>query len=245
MTGKRCILAAVACLSFFLLPAAPLHAQTPSDNVIRFEVVPDSSSLVAVTGRAGLLSFLGHEHAIRATEWLPTLCLDPARPTRGWADLSVDARSLEIDSDTARALADLGDGPGEDDRAEVRAKMLGPENLAVEEHPQILVEAVSEGTGSDTPTPVSEGAGGSAEAEGVPVTVAVTVRGRRVEYDGEVDVVWRGDGSVRVRGDVEIRLRDFGIEPESVAGVVNVANEVDLLLRLGARPTQESCAPRG
>jgi len=243
----------VACLSFLLLPSAPLHAQAPSDSLTRFEVVPDSSSLVAVTGRSGLLAFLGHEHAIRATEWLPTACLDPARPTRGWADISVDARSLEIDSDTARALADLGDGPGEEDRAEIRTKMLGPENLAVEEHPQILVEAVSTGEGGDAPPGGPEGGEGTASDEAgevpaardVPVTVAVTVRGRRVEYEGDVDIAETGDGSVRVRGEVEIELRDFGIEPESVAGVVNVANEVDLLLRLLARPTGESCAPPG
>lgn len=238
LPGRLAVFGMAASLPVSAVGASPaiLSAQQP-DPPTRFEAVSDSSSVVAVTGRAGLLSFLGHEHAIRAPEWSATLCLDPDRHGRGRADLSVVAASLEVDSDTARALADLGDGPGEDDREEIRTKMLGPENLAAEEYPEIRIEAVS--TADDAGAPDGEA------MEELPVAVAVTVRGRRVEYEGEVAFARASDGTVRIEGEVEIELRDFGIEPESVAGVVNVANEVDLLLRLFARPTAERCSPEG
>ncbi|HKI83639.1 MAG TPA: hypothetical protein VKA63_04815, partial [Candidatus Krumholzibacteria bacterium] len=56
-----------------------------------------------------------------------------------------------------------------------------------------------------------------------------------------VHVEYTDDGTLLLIGTVRIRQRDFGIEPESKAGLVKVANEVDLQFALLASPTGQLC----
>jgi len=46
----------------------------------------------------------------------------------------------------------------------------------------------------------------------------------------------RVDGGIEAKGEVELELRDLGIEPPSVAGVVKVANHFKLAFEISARP---------
>jgi polyisoprenoid-binding protein YceI len=48
--------------------------------------------------------------------------------------------------------------------------------------------------------------------------------------------VRQADAELQAGGEVDWRLRDLGIEPPSVAGVVRVANEFRLTFEITARP---------
>lgn len=237
-----------------LLLSAMLHLSAghaaAQDGPLAWDPVEEASHLLVTTGKAGLFGFLGHDHAIRATEWDGVVCVDPARPRAGRAKLTVVAGALEIDSDTARALAGMGDGPGEEDRREIRERMLGPDNLAAAEHPRILLEIRGlDATGGDDrgppmPGPPPPETTGAAAREGpveMRVRSAVTVRGVATEADTGIELHIRGDTLV-AEGELEMRLTDFGIEPESIAGVVKVADEIDLIFRIVAASSGTACA---
>jgi pimeloyl-ACP methyl ester carboxylesterase len=189
----------------------------------------DASSLWIRTHRAGLLSFLGHEHAIIPLDWSATVCAADPVPASAHGSVMIRTGSLEIDSDAARALAGLGDGPGEDDRAELSANLLGPDGLDAEAHPDIELRV-------DSVAPDDDGA-----FEGF---ARLTVRGVTRDIPIALEEVQSSpDGRLTLAGRTTVRQRDFGIEPESVAGVVKVADEVDLHMRLVAAATEGACEP--
>ncbi|HEX9884912.1 MAG TPA: YceI family protein [Longimicrobiales bacterium] len=193
-----------------------------------WEVMPGASQVYIVTHRAGLLSFLGHEHAIVPGEWSARLCLARPIPEGAHGSLVVRTGSLVIDSDSARALAGLGGGPGLEDRQEVQGKMLDSLHLDADRFPEIRLELRAAGAAVD----------GRFTARGT-----VTLRGvtRDVELPVTVDDGEGERGGIRLSGTLRIRQRDFGIEPESVGGLVKVSNDVDLHFALAAVPSEEVC----
>lgn len=195
----------------------------------RYEVVADGSRVYAVTHKAGLFSFLGHEHAVVPEDWNARLCLAEPIPEGAHGSVVIRTESLVIDSDSARSLAGLGGGPGDEDRLELQRKMLDAEHLDAARHPEIRLDLRATG-------PSAEG--------------RVTARGRLalhgVEREAELPLtVVREEGRLRLDGHLRIRQTDFGMEPESTAGVVKVADEVDLYFEMTVRPTGEACAEPG
>lgn len=222
----------LALLVVALLLTGPPGAR-PGD-LRRYEVDVGSSRLWVVTHRSGLLSFLGHEHAIVPGEWEAALCAAYPVPPGAHGEIRIRTGSLTVDSDSARSLAGLGDGPDGDDVREVRGRMLDADHLAADRFPEIVLALhAREG-----------GAGGQTEVEG-----AITVRGITRDVELPVTVERGASGALRLVGTLRIRQSDFGIEPESVAGVVKVSDEVDLHFRLVALPTDRPCggppAPAG
>jgi polyisoprenoid-binding protein YceI len=59
------------------------------------------------------------------------------------------------------------------------------------------------------------------------VAGTLTLRGRSFPVEVPLEVSREG-GAIEVRGRVDLNLRDLGIEPPSVAGVVKVANRFRL-----------------
>lgn len=177
--------------------------------------------VVAVTDTAGLFGFLGHKHAIEVTGWSDRVDWHPDEPAASRAMVSVPARDLRIDTGRARELAGLEDGPDAETVAELQDKMLGPENLAAAEHPELRLEL----------TEVS----GDPE-ERLRVAGELTVRGRTEPVAFPVRVERRG-GGWGFTGSFTVEQSAFGIEPESVAGVVKVADPVEIRFRVAvARP---------
>lgn len=218
---SRCFLVVAAWL------ATPLRAdgQTPEPPRVH-TVLADASDVHVVTRRSGLLSFLGHEHAIAPLEWSAELCLDDPLSTGASGSVVLETASLAVDTDSVRALAGLGGGPGADDRATIRTRMLDAEHLHVDRFPRIRLDLVAAGG-------VRDGrfdARGTITVRDVTRVVRLPVRIERPHPDGVV-----------LSGSLRIRQSDFGIAPESVAGVVNVADGVDLYFRLVARSTEETC----
>lgn len=206
-------------------------AQVTAPELHSYVVDHDASTLYVVVHRAGLLSFLGHEHAVVPGEWSAELCLGDPMPAEAHATLAVKTASLVIDSDSARALAGLGDGPSAEDREDIQQRMLGPTNLDADDFPEIRLEL--HGT---------EDADADAAEQRVTVAGTITLRGTSRDVELPVDVRHTEEGGVVLSGVLRIHLRDFGIEPESRVGLVKVSNDVDLHVEIAASPTGQSCA---
>lgn len=212
--------------AFVCVAAAGVAPVTGQETLRSYALDQERSSLVVVVHRAGLLSFLGHEHAIVPEEWRADLCLAEPVPRSAHGNVVIQSRSLLIDTDSARALAGLGGGPGEDDLAELQENMLDAEHLDALSYPEIVIRVDSVAT---------ESAGELVGFGGF------TLRGITREISVPLRLEVPNDGTTRLSGTLRIQQRDFGIEPESKAGLVKVSNDVDLHFLLVATPTDLPC----
>lgn len=203
--------------------ASTLAAQTGPRS---YEIDTGASVVYAIAHRSGLFGFLGHEHAILAERWSAQLCYDPERPDASAARITVDATALVIDTDSARRVAEMGDGPGEEDRREIQAKLTSERFLGVQQYPEIVFRT----------TRVTGEQDGTLQVQG-----ELTMRDSTRTYDVPVKLERDDDGTLHLDATLDFRLSHFGIRRERVAGVVNVADEADLHARLVARPTAEAC----
>lgn len=169
------------------------------------------SYIVATTGKAGLLRFLGHQHAIHATEWTADLTFDAEDPARSRLRLHVPVRGLRIDTERAVALAGLTSRPSADTVRELQEKMIGPRFLEAARFPEIIFESRAVARAGEGTLRVA----GSLRLHGQTRPVTTDVRVTRV------DAV-----AYRFMGELAVRQTDYGMKPESVAGVVDVADEV-------------------
>lgn len=184
-------------------------------------VDPARSHIVAITGKGGLLRFLGHQHAIQATEWSADVTFDAEDPTRSALRLRVPVRGLRIDTERAIALAGLTSRPSADTVQELQEKMLGPRFLDAAQFPEIVFQSQA-----------AESAG-----EGrLRVLGALALHGQTRPVTTVVRIARPDAASYRFTGEVTIKQTDYGVKPESVAGVVDVADAVVIRFEVTARP---------
>lgn len=209
--------------ALLLAAAPPAGAQRTGSEL---QVEAGASRIYVVTHRTGLLSFLGHEHAILAGKWNARICWDPPAHTGSFARFDVDARALDIDADSARALAGLGKGPSPSQRAQIQRKLHGDQGLATQQFPELRFESHAVGATANN-TLVVHG--------------RLTIR--EVTRDVELPVTVQQDdaGILTLVGKLTVQQRSFGIRPESIAGVVKVADPVDLHVRLVGTPLRTGC----
>jgi polyisoprenoid-binding protein YceI len=212
VAGLRSVL-----LAALLLAVAPGPAPAEPRPLA---VDPARSSLVAVTDLRGLLSFLGHRHAILAHEWTATLAYDPAEPARSSVDLRVPVHALRIDTPAALERAGLRAAPDAETVRQLQAKMLGEDMLDAFGHPEIRFAS----------TAVEPGPDGALLVRG-----QLALRGRAREVAVPLRVEPLGAGAYRFRGELEVRQTEYGITPESVAGVVRVADPVAIRIDVVAQ----------
>ena len=214
--------AATLTLLILLVHAATSAAQrTP----VALQADAAASRIYVITHRTGLLKFLGHEHAILAHKWSADLCWDESTQAATRATFVVDARTLDIDADSARALAGIGKGPSPQQRAQIQTKLHDEKNLATTRFPELRFES----------TAVTANGTGRLRVRG-----RLTIRGVTREIELPVTVEQRAD-DLWFNGSVTFRQSQFGISPESIAGVVKVADPVDLYVRIAAKPTGSGC----
>ena len=176
-------------------------------------VDPKASHVRVHLARAGLLKFMGHEHHIEAPiaeGHIELLDGDPARS------------SVKLRFDSAKLAVIPGSEPA-GDIPKVEERMRGPEVLEVARYPEITFVSTSVKTASTS---------GSRFKLVVAGTLALRGRSFPVELPLEVT---RDEAGIDARGDVALNLKDVGIEPPSVAGVVNVANRFKLEFEIRAR----------
>lgn len=221
-------LAAATLLGAVLATGAGATAAPQAEQGERLQVAAERSHILAVTGKGGLLSFLGHRHAILAPRWTASIRYDPEHRDRTRVDVTIDTASLQVDTASARALAGLsGDGPGADDIETVHDKMLGARYLDAEAYPQITFRTVAARYAYET------------LVLGGPLSIRGHSRDTNVSLQ-----IREEDGGYRVTGTFRLRLSDYGIEPETVGGVVTVADEVEIRLDVLAMPPgQEDSSP--
>jgi polyisoprenoid-binding protein YceI len=187
----------------------------------KLQVSYDRSSIVAVTHKSGLLRFLGHEHGILVTAWSADVTYDDAAPTSSRVSIEIPVRALVIDAEEARVKAELDtQGPSPDDITKMQHKMLSEKVFDAEKYPEIVFTTAS----------VEPQAAGKWILRGLltirgisqPVTVPVTLARQQEAFN--------------VTGRFRIKQTAYGIKPESIAGVVEVADEVDIQFDIWGRP---------
>jgi polyisoprenoid-binding protein YceI len=180
---------------------------------VRYAVVPEASAVTIKVGRSGLFKFAGHEHEVVAPALRGEVVGDPA-------DLAGSSVSLAFD---AAALRVTGRGEPPDDVPKVQAAMLGPKVLDAARFPEITFRSRSVAGRQTAPGVHELQVTGDFTLHGVtrPLTVSV-----HVEESG---------GRLVAKGRAAVRQTDHGIKPVSVAGVVNVKNQVEVEFSLTAR----------
>jgi len=180
----------------------------------RLAVDPARSHVRLELGRGGLMSFMGHEHHIEAPlaeGHVEVVEDDPARS------------SVRLRFEAARLFVIPGSEPA-DDIPKVEERMRGPEVLEVAKYPEIVFESASV---KSTP---------QASSLKLVVTGRLTLKGRSVPVEIPLDARRAADGSIEAKGELSLNLRDIGIEPPSVAGVVKVKDRFRLEFEIHAGP---------
>ena len=213
---------ALAAATVMLAMATMVDAQ----SLQQYQFDAAQSQLHAVTHRRGILAgVFGHEHAIVPSSWSGKFCWAPDAPHNGNGSVNIDARSLVIDSDEGRKQAGLGGGPSPGQVRNLQTKLLDDQHLAVERHPEILLDITSVN---------------NVDGDRLDVKGRLTLKGITRDVAFPLRIIPAGT-NLQLSGTLTIRQREFGIKPESIAGVVKVADPVDIKFRLVGVPTGGSC----
>lgn len=214
--------AAVVLLAQVIHPESAAAQQVP----VSYDIEPTRSVIYVVTHRSGLLSFLGHDHAILARQWSGALCWSREGSGPGLGTIEMTANGLEIDTDTARALAGLRGGPSPSQVRELQIKVLDAGHLDAERYPTLTLKINRLAASADSGL-IAEG----------------QLRIRDIQRDVAFPLqVVRSPDSVRFSGVLRVAQTSFGLRPESVAGVIKVADIVDIHFDLLGVPTEAPCS---
>ncbi|MDZ7708384.1 MAG: YceI family protein [Trueperaceae bacterium] len=225
-TPFRATVANVLVVLVLVVVALAIASGSAHAQGVRHEIDHQRSTVHVVTRRAGALGFLGHDHAILATRWTGSICFAPDDPSASEVRVTVATPSLVIDTDLAVEVAGTSWRPGPDTMLEIRTRMLGPEFLDADEHPEIRFASRSVTSDGD---------------DDLIVEGPFTLHGRTRIVRAPVTVTPAPDGTVRFEVRMSVRMTDYGIEPETNLGVVDVADEFDLFVDVLTRPTSEPC----
>ena len=172
-----------------------------------------SRSFIAIAARkGGVLSFAaGHDHGIFGERWSANVCFDRENPRGSSVAVSIPTASLRIDTPEARQKAGVkGDPPKAKDVEKIQNNMLGAANLDAQRYPEITFKTASVTANG---------------AESFVLSGPLTIRG--VTRTVSVPVVHKG---ALFSGEFNVKLTDFGIKPESIGGVVNVKDTIEVRL---------------
>jgi polyisoprenoid-binding protein YceI len=178
-------------------------------------VDPEASDVLVQVGKSGLFSFAGHTHEVAA----------PIAEGRIVADSAELAQSSVTLTFLAGALRVTGKGDPPEDVPKVQDAMVGPKVLDVSRFAQIVFtsrKVVGKAAGAAAYDLQVEG---ELALHGVTRALTVPVRIEKAP-----------DGTLTATGRTVLKQTDYGIKPVSVAGVVNVKNELGLTFRVVARP---------
>jgi len=195
-------------LVVFAAAAGRLEAQPEA-----YVIDPAASHVRIHLDRAGLMKFLGHDHEIEAPIAEGRVEVVDGDPTRSRVALRFKSAQLAVVPGSEPA----------DDIPKVEERMRGPEVLEVARYPEVAFASTSI---------TSQAKDGSRLR--IVVAGTLTLRGRSFPVEIPLEVV-RGTLRIAARGELVLNLRDLGIEPPSVAGVVKVANRFRLAFEIQAQ----------
>jgi polyisoprenoid-binding protein YceI len=180
----------------------------------KLAVEPQRSHLRLELGRTGLLKFMGHEHQIEAPIAEGQVEVVESDPARSSVRLRFEAAKLHLVPGSEPA----------DDIPKVEERMRGPEVLDVTKYSEIVFVSTSVKGQPVGPSRFK-----------LAVTGTLTLKGRSFPVEVPLEVT-RVDRELEAKGELELNLHDFGIEPPSVAGVVKVKDRFRLGFEIYARP---------
>ncbi len=201
-------MARLASLAVLIACGAPRAWAEP----VVFSVDPKASHVRIHLGRSGLLKFMGHEHHIEAPLTEGRVGIVDGDPTRSSVALRFAAAALHVIPGSEPA----------DDIPKVEERMRG-EVLEVARYTEVAFASASVRSG--------ERSGGRLK---LIVAGTLTLKGRSFPVEIPLDAEQQGE-TLLAKGEVELKLRDVGIEPPSVAGVVKVSNRFKLEFEIRAR----------
>jgi polyisoprenoid-binding protein YceI len=172
-----------------------------------------SSRVMIVVGRAGFFRFAGHKHEVVAPSMTGEVAVDSTHTERSTVRLSFDAPTLRV----------TGRGEPAEDVPKVQATMLGPKVLDVERFPAITFRSDSVTVKGSSPGAWDLQVRGDLVIHGVTRRILLLLR-----------VQMKGD-SLRAAGATVLRQSDYGIKPISIAHVVKVKDELEVLFDIVAR----------
>lgn len=206
---------------------AVLCGHTPVTTSATLRVDYDRSSIVAITHRAGLLRFLGHDHGILVTAWSADVTYDADNPHLSRVVITLPVQSLVIDTAEARRQAGLSvEGPDAADVQKMQQQLRSATVLDAKQYPKIRFET----------------SGLSRKAEGEwALSGLLTIRG--ITHAVVIPLrLSRQQETLHITGHFTLQQTDYGMQPVSIMGVVKVANEVDI--RFDIRLVKEQATPR-
>lgn len=180
---------------------------------LTFTVQAEASAVRVLVGKAGLFKFAGHEHEVVAPVLRGEVVADPH-------DLAHSSVWLVF---PAAALRVTGRGEPAKDVPKVQEAMVGPKVLDAARFPEITFRSRSVAGREVGPGVYELRVAGELTLHGVSRELILPLR---VELSGP---------ALTASGRTVLRHTDFGMRPLSVAGVVNVKNEIGVEFLIAAR----------
>jgi polyisoprenoid-binding protein YceI len=195
-----------------MVTGGPAHAAPYAIDTTRSEIA-------VKVFKGGVASALAHDHVVRATRWQATLDAS-TEPVALSADVRVDATALEVDEPDARTRHGLDGTLSDSDRAQVRASMLGADQLDAARFPEVRFSASQI----------------DRDGDGFRLTGELALHGAVRRIAVPLDIARDGE-TCTARGRVRVKQSDFGITPYSAfLGAVRVQDEVEIVFTLVAAP---------
>jgi polyisoprenoid-binding protein YceI len=198
---------------FAPLALVALAAAASPGSGQRYAVAADQSTVTIRVGRAGLFKFAGHEHVVVAPAFRGEVVADAGDLSRSSVWVTFESAALRV----------TGEGEPAGDVPKVQAAMVGPKVLDAERFPEIAFRSRA----------VSGHPAGAGAWE-LSVTGDLTLHGVTRAVTLPLKVQLSGE-TLAAAGTAVIRHTDYGLKPVSVAGVVNVRNEIGVEFRITAR----------
>jgi hypothetical protein len=192
----------------------------------RYRIDPARSDIRILTGSAGRLAHLGHNHVIEARDIDGEVLLAP-QPAPSRVRLKLPVEQFIVDDPTARARSGPEFTKAIDPAgiAGTRRNMLRRDMLAAARWPTVTL--IGRVAGTPTVWPATE------------ATLAVTLRIRDQTRRQQVPVTMTAlpDGGLRASGRFSILQTDFGMTPvTALGGALAVRDRVDLVFSVLAEP---------
>lgn len=174
-----------------------------------YRIDPETSRIEIHVFRTGMLASLGDNHVIGGAKF--------SGEAVGGQDGNWKV-TVHMESGSLRVL---DEGISNSTRNEIQTTMRGPTQLDVGRYPSIEL--------------VSQSLEHGGEPRGMLLKSQLTLHGVTKQVDFPVAVT-DGGGAVEVKGKMQLRLRDFGIEPISKGlGTVKVKNEFEVVYDMKLR----------
>lgn len=187
-------------------------AYASSDDTV-YAVQPAESAVSIEVGRAGLFKFAGHTHEVVAPIFRGEVVADPIDLQRCSVWIEFDAAALKV----------TGKGEPAKDVPKVQENMVGPKVLDVAKYPAVAFRSRSVRANQVASNVYDLEISGEMSLHG-------TTRGFVLPLRAELSA-----DTLIASGRTILRHTDFGMRPLSVAGVVNVKNEIAVAFRIVAR----------